>query len=119
MVAEDMLIETGMGVDLHGADATKAARRAVEDAISHVSLLFLRTLSRRRPTRVSVDITIGVPDPAAVDTDAVAAALPVGRVSVRCEPGGLSVTPQSGDPVLMALAAVIVRVDLDGPEQGL
>jgi uncharacterized protein (TIGR02058 family) len=116
MPAEEMLLETGMGVDLHGADATRAARRAVEDAVRRVSLLFLRALSRRRRTRVSVDVTIGVPDPETVDTAAVASALPVGRVSVRCRHGGLDVVA-GGERVVLAVAAVIVRVEFDdGPE---
>ena len=32
------ITEMGMGVDVHGRDATKAARRAVSDAIRHSSL---------------------------------------------------------------------------------
>jgi uncharacterized protein (TIGR02058 family) len=107
-----MLLETGMGIDLHGADMTKAARRAVEDAVRRVSLMFLRSLTRSRQARVSVDVTVGVPDPAAVDIGAVASALPVGRVQVRCEPGGLTVTA-GGEPVVLAVAAVVVKMDLD------
>lgn len=113
MRAEEMLLETGMGVDLHGADATKAARRAVEDAIRRVSLLFLRTLSRRGPTRVTVDVTIGAPEPDAVNSAAVAAAVPVGRVGVRCERGGLAITLEGGERVLLAVAAVVVRVEFE------
>lgn len=112
MAAEEMLLETGMGVDLHGADATKAARRAVEDAARRVSLLFLRTLSRTRQTRVSVEVTVGVPEPRAVDTAAVAAVLPVGLITVRCEAGGLALTLDNGEQVLIAVAAIVVRMDL-------
>ena len=36
------ITEMGMGVDVHGKDATKAARRAVSDAIRHSSLGFFR-----------------------------------------------------------------------------
>ncbi|MBI2760554.1 MAG: Lin0512 family protein [Chloroflexi bacterium] len=111
MASGEMLLETGMGVDLHGADATKAARRAVEDAVRRVSLLFLRTLSRERRVRVSVDVTIGVPNPEAVDREAVAALLPVGKVNVRCERGGLSLHLGEGEEVLLAVAAVVVRLD--------
>ena len=41
------ITEMGMGVDVHGRDATKAARRAVSDAIRHSSLGFFRMLGRR------------------------------------------------------------------------
>jgi len=36
-----MVLEFGMGVDVHGQDCTKAARRAVSDAIRHSSLPLL------------------------------------------------------------------------------
>ena len=36
--------EIGMGVDVHGRDATKAAKRAVSDAIRHSSLAPARIL---------------------------------------------------------------------------
>lgn len=114
MANQEMLLETGMGADLHGGDSTKAASRAVEDAVRRVSLLFLRTLSRDRRRKVEVDVRIGVPRPETVDTAAVAAVLPVGRVTVHCEAGGLAVEPVAGDPAIIAVAAVIVRMDLDG-----
>ncbi len=38
------ITEMGMGVDVHGRDATKAAKRAVSDAIRHSSLGFVRLL---------------------------------------------------------------------------
>ena len=42
MSAKACVLEFGMGVDVHGGDATKAACRAVSDAIRHSSLpLFL------------------------------------------------------------------------------
>ena len=55
--------EMGMGVDVHGRDATKAAKRAVSDAIRHSSLGFVRMLGKT-PHDMLVDVTIGVPDPA-------------------------------------------------------
>jgi hypothetical protein len=52
---------TEMGVDVHGKDATKAARRAVSDAIRHSSLSFVR-LFGKTPQDVFVDVTISVPN---------------------------------------------------------
>ena len=51
----------GMGVDVHGRDATKAARRAVSDAIRHSSLGFFRMLGKTA-NDMFVDVTIGVPN---------------------------------------------------------
>jgi uncharacterized protein (TIGR02058 family) len=58
--------EMGMGVDVHGRDATKAAKRAVSDAIRHSSLGFFRMLGKTA-NDMFVDVTIAVPNPEAVD----------------------------------------------------
>jgi uncharacterized protein (TIGR02058 family) len=69
------ITEMGMGDDVHGKDATKAARRAVSDAIRHSSLSFVR-LFGKTPQDMFVDVTIGVPNADSVDTAAVAKELP-------------------------------------------
>ena len=56
------ITEMGMGVDVHGRDATKAAKRAVSDAIRHSSLGFTKMLGKTAHDMI-VDVTIGVPDP--------------------------------------------------------
>ena len=44
MAAKRVILEMGTGNDLHGGDYTKAAVRAVQDAIHHSSLTLIRTL---------------------------------------------------------------------------
>ncbi len=108
------ITEMGMGVDVHGRDATKAARRAVSDAIRHSSLGFFRMLGKTAHD-MFVDVTIGVPDPQAVDVEAVARELPYGTVSVRAVVGGLEIpSDRGGDPILIANAAVVVSMDDGG-----
>ncbi len=105
------ITEMGMGVDVHGKDATKAARRAVSDAIRHSSLGFFRMLGKTAKD-MFVDVTIGVPDPGAVDTSAVAKELPYGTVTVTAVKGGLEIAAESGgDAIIIANAAVIVSLD--------
>ena len=105
------ITEMGMGVDVHGKDSTKAARRAVSDAIRHSSLGFLRMLGKTAQD-MFVDVTIGVPDPASVDTAAVAKELPYGTVTVTAVKGGLEIpAEQGGDSIIIANAAVIVSLD--------
>ena len=105
------ITEMGMGVDVHGRDATKAAKRAVSDAIRHSSLGFAKMLGKTAHD-MFVEVRIGVPDPAAVDTSAVAKELPYGTVTVSAEKGGLEVAAESGnDSILIANAAVIVSFD--------
>src|ERR1041384_527687 len=102
------ITEMGMGVDVHGRDATKAARRAVSDAIRHSSLGFVRMLGKT-PHDMFVDVRVAVPNPEAVDTTAVAKELPYGTVTVTAVKGGLEVPAEQGtDSILIANAAVIV-----------
>ena len=112
MPAKRVILELGAGNDLHGGDYTKAAIRAVEDAIHHSSLTMIRTLEVDTKT-MQVNVTIGVQQPERVDYDAVKAALPVGQVSVKVVKGGLDVLDEEADDVaVIASAAVEVRLDL-------
>ena len=105
------ITEMGMGVDVHGRDATKAAKRAVSDAIRHSSLGFFRMVGKT-PQDMLVDVTIGVPNPEAVDTAAVAKELPYGTVTVTAVKGGLEIPAEAGsDAIIISNAAVLVHLD--------
>src|SRR6202166_4483831 len=105
------ITEMGRGVDVHGKAAPKAARRAVSDAIRHSSLGFFRMVGKTSRD-MFVDVTIGVPDPGAVDTTAVAKELPYGTVTVTAVKGGLEIPAEQGtDAIIIANAAVIVSLD--------
>jgi uncharacterized protein (TIGR02058 family) len=105
------IIEMGMGVDVHGRDATKAGKRAVSDAIRHSSLGFVRAFGKT-PQDMVIEVVIGVPNPEGVDTAAVAKELPYGSVTVKAVKGGLEIPAESGgDAILIANAAVIVSLD--------
>ena len=109
------ITEMGMGVDVHGKDATKAARRAVSDAIRHSSLSFVRMVGKTAHD-MFVDVTIAVPNPETVDTAAVAKELPYGTVTVTAVKGGLKVDDErGGDAIIIANAAVIVSLDVGTP----
>ncbi len=112
MTAKQILLEVGTGNDWHGGDYTKAAVRAVQDAIHHSSLTFLRALDVD-PSKMLVDVTIGVQQPEKVDSIAVKAALPHGQIAVNVVKGGLDV-PNEGpaDITVIASAAITVRLEL-------
>ena len=111
MALHRAILEMGAGNDLHGGDYTKAAIRAVEDALHHSSLTFIRALGIDKDT-LQVDVTIGVQKPDEVDTDKVKGSLPVGKVSVRAVKGGLDVEDEVvGDVAVIASAAVEVRIE--------
>ena len=112
MTAKRVILEMGTGNDLHGGDYTKAAVRAVEDAIHHSSLTMIRTLGVDKKA-MQVDVTIGVQKPGQVDAAKVKATLPLGQVSVKVVKGGLDVPDDEGDDIaVIASAAVEVRLDL-------
>lgn len=112
MVAKRVILEMGHGNDLHGGDYTKAAVRAVADAIHHSSLPLIRSL-KLDPRGMQVEVTIGIQQPAKVDAAAVKAALPHGEVTVRVVKGGLDVPDtEAGDVAVIATAAVAVRMEL-------
>src|SRR5437016_5570198 len=109
MAKKRMVLEIGIGTDIRGADPTKAAcraLRAVEDALHHSSLVFIRSLKVDR-TKLDVEVTIGVQRPDQVDLEKIKAKLPVGNVSVKAVKGGLDVPdPDNNDPAVIASAAI-------------
>jgi len=77
MPLKRLVLEIGMGTDIRGGDMTKAAVRALRDALWHNSLTVAAALGQ--PTdAMQVEVTIGVPKPDQVDTAQVLAVLPHG-----------------------------------------
>jgi uncharacterized protein (TIGR02058 family) len=112
MAMKRVILEMGAGNDLHGGDYTKAAIRAVQDALHHSSLTMIRTLSVDK-SKMFVDVTIGVQQPDKIDANAVKETLPVGVVTVNPVKGGLDVPDAAtGDTMVIASAAIAVRLDL-------
>ena len=112
MALKRVILEMGAGNDLHGGDYTKAALRAVQDALHHSSLSLIRSLGLDSKA-MQVEVTIGVQEPAKVDAAAVKASLPHGQVTVRVVKGGLDVPDDAGtDIAVIASAAVAVRFEL-------
>ena len=112
MAMRRIITELGAGADLHGRDYTKAARRAVEDAMRHSSLSLFSALGLG-PDDMRVDILIGVEEPDQVDAAAVAAVMPYGRREVRVVKGGVTAEGMGGPgDAVIASAAVTASVDL-------
>jgi uncharacterized protein (TIGR02058 family) len=112
MPMKRIILELGTGNDLHGGDYTKAALRAVQDALHHSSLAFIRTLGLDIRT-MQVEVTIGVQRPDKVDIEAVRRSLPYGIVTAKAVKGGLDVPEEeTHDRAVIASAAIAVRFDL-------
>ncbi len=102
------ITEMGMGVDVHGGDYTKAAERAVSDALRHSSLSFFAAAGKTHHD-MAIEVRIGVAKPEEIDVDRIKAQVPYGTVTVTPIQGGLDIPAPSGDDVLiMANAAVLV-----------
>ena len=62
MAKKRMVLEIGMGTDIRGSDPTKAACRALRDALWHNSLSIATALGHPLEAMI-VDVHIGVPRP--------------------------------------------------------
>lgn len=112
MALKRVVVEMGMGTDIRGGDYTKAAVRALRDALWHNSLSVTRALGMDIDS-MRVEVTIGVPQPDAVDKAQVLAILPHGTGEVNVVPGGLEIPSDNGvDKTIIANAAAVVKLDL-------
>lgn len=108
-----IILEMGSGNDLYGEDYTKAACRAVDDALHHSSIILFRSLGYDHAD-MNVHVTIGVQRPEMVDTDVVASKLPRGKAFVTSIKGGLDVVdPENNTRTVIATAAVEAFLDID------
>ena len=110
MSDQRFIIEMGMGNDQYGQNYTKAARRAIEDALRHSAIPMLQTLE---PTLglsaddMRVQVTVAVQKPDLVNVKELAGTLPHGQAKVQAVLGGLNVSnPDTGNVIVIASAAV-------------
>ncbi len=115
------IVEIGTGADLHGEDVTKAACRAVKDAVSRSCLCGLvEIMGITDLETIQVDILVASPRPDEVDLEQVKAAAPIGRKTARAVAGGMMVTglcvpdfaPHCSE-IVVANAAVTVSIPRD------
>jgi len=111
-----LILEMGTGNDLYGADYTKAACRAIQDALHHSTLTLFRSLDYRHED-MRVKVTIAVQEPDLVDAAKVAAELPRGRPEIHVVKGGLNVVdPQNDTLSVIATAAVEAFLEIDSKD---
>ncbi len=86
-----MFIEIGTGIDLHGQNVTKAAIRAVQNAIHHNSMPGIRSvLPGNDLNNMKVNVRLAVPvDRDKLDLALVKAELPYGQVTFDVVDGGM------------------------------
>jgi uncharacterized protein (TIGR02058 family) len=112
MAYKRLVVEMGMGTDLQGSDYTKAAVRALKDALWHNSLTVAPAFGVDKELMM-VEVSIGVSQPDQVDVDQVKAVLPYGSSTVKVVEGGLDIPSPCGTKVtVVANAAAVVYLDL-------
>jgi uncharacterized protein (TIGR02058 family) len=112
MALKRVALEIGMGTDIRGGDPTKAACRALRDALWHNSLSIATALGHPLEAMM-VDVHIGVPRPEMVDKTQVLAVLPYGKGTVTVVEGGLEIRNDADtDSTLIANACAIVSLDV-------
>ena len=116
MAGKRFIVEIGTGVDLHGENATKAACRAVRDAISRSCLCgIVEIMGIQDLNALDVEIVVAVPRPQDVNLEQVMAELPIGRKTARAIKGGMTAKglcvaqfAADCDQILVANAAITV-----------
>lgn len=112
MSLQRIILEMGTGNDLYGEDYTKAAIRAVQDALHHSSITLFRSLGIDRES-MQVEVTIGAQQPDQIDKTLLAKQIPFGKVTVNARKGGLNITDHDNDLTsVIATAAIAVRLDI-------
>ena len=112
MALKRIVLQIGMGTDIRGADYTKAAVRALRDALWHNSLRVADAVGLPVDA-MQIEVTVGIPRPDRVDKEAVLAVLPHGTGTVHVVEGGLEIPNDAGtDTTVIANAAAVVRLDI-------
>jgi len=122
------IVEVGTGIDLHGEDETKAAQRAVKDAISHCSMVGLGQLFKvgsfsDLEDALMVDVTVATPNPDKINVEAVLSILPEGRRRLNAVKGGMAFpAPSTAEEarthgIVMVNAVIVVLVDVEKLER--
>ena len=111
MAKKRVVIEIGMGTDIRGRDYTKAACRALKDALWHNSL-GIADIVGVDVDSMWVEVSIGIPQPEKVNVAEVLSILPHGSGQVTCMHGGLEIgNTNRNDFTIIANAAAVVYLD--------
>jgi uncharacterized protein (TIGR02058 family) len=116
---ERYIIEFGLGTDFHGQSVTRAAEKAVRDAVSRSCLSGLQEVLGlsldEMNEKVLLKISIAVSRPEEVDVEVVATHLPIGKKEFTLVTGGLKVRGinisefgDSDDSIKSAIACIEV-----------
>ncbi len=113
-----LLVEVGLGVEQHGQDPTKAAIKAIRDAIQRVCIPYLVEKQLLKSGRIKLEISIGVPYHDRVDIERIKKEIPLeGDAVFKIVEGGLKTkcakVPELGDKsdeMFVAVASITLYI---------
>ena len=113
------IIEIGTGIDLHGQDMNKAAKKAIKDAVSHSCLCGLYEILhlQNADEHVKINITLACSRPYEICPYMLLDTVPVGHAEITAVKGGMPLSglyaPQFGDKdesIEVVIAALEVHI---------
>jgi uncharacterized protein (TIGR02058 family) len=115
------IIEMGIGIEQHGQEVTKAAIKALRDAMSRVCMVGLtEMISLSDPNDMIIDVLVACPRPQELDLEALKKAIPFGQKEISVVAGGMTVRghyhpgmSDKSDEIIVANAAITVCIDMD------
>ena len=109
-----LILELGTGSALQSGSYTKAAVRAVQNALWHNSINLVELFDGEK-SEMQIDVEIACQKPEEVDVNIESDAFPYGQISAKSVKGGLNIahpTRPDGPPTIIAHAAIIVSLNL-------
>ena len=108
-----MVTQFGMGTSIRQAHYTRAAERAIRDALWHNSLAVADAFGFPREA-MQIEVEIGVQKPDAVETEALTSIFPYGTPNFAVREGGLDIPkPDGSGKTVIANAAITVFFDME------
>jgi len=120
MAKKRYLVEFGTGVDVHGMDVSKAAAKALRDAISHCCMVGLTEYAEltNLSEQISLDIVIACPHKEKLDVEKALTGLPAYKhMNVKVVDGGMEIDGMDlpgivgGRTIVVVNAGITVWVD--------
>lgn len=118
MGLQRFIVEIGTGADMHGGDVSKAAQKAIKDAVAHSCLCGLFDIvGITDPNQMHIHVKVACPYPERLNHQEVLSAVPFGSTELEVVQGGLTVRgldlPQlgEGDNIVVAVVALTVYVN--------
>ena len=113
MAKKRIIFELGQGTSLRQEDYSKAAVRAVKDALWRNSVNVSEAFGLKKSDMI-VEVLLGAQEPDKIDKEMVKAIFPYGSISIKNVFGGLDVAkPNDGGKTVIVTAAIIVSLNVE------